>query len=126
VLIGDEVYSGCRSTDVKTCMFFSGAVECVVEWWEVQGDGNLVLVILLLTSKFWYIVKGRECRGVPSAISLSPSHKVFVKLIVATPSGRDGSERTRHIDAIGPRLVAVGCSIPSDFDSSCRLTWKDG
>jgi hypothetical protein len=63
---------------------------------------------------------------VSSVISLFPSHKVVVKFFEVMPSSRDGSEATRHVDAIGSRLVTVGCSIPSDVDSSCRLRWKDG
>jgi hypothetical protein len=58
---------------------------------------------------------------VSSVISLFPSHKVIMKFFVVTPSSRDESEATRHVDAIGSRLVTVGRSIPSDFASSCRL-----
>jgi hypothetical protein len=62
---GIEAQSGCRSADVKTCMFFfrSGRVCCV---WS-GGTRNLLLVIFLLTSGFCVysevsVVEAKESR----------------------------------------------------------------
>jgi hypothetical protein len=58
VSIGDEVYSGCRSTGVKTCMFFPVRVECVVGWWKIQAKGNLMSVIFFPTREIFVYSEG--------------------------------------------------------------------